>query len=416
MKDKCILVIDNDMESARLISKTLEPEGYLVFTASSGPIGIMMAKKINPLLIFLDLTTPNTNGLQICRDIHNIRSLSNVPIILFTAHEEGYEPRYQKTYGIIDFLKKPLIPEKLISKTNKALADTKDVTVQRDYGTEESPDREVEFQGAEEVAAGEPHLAEVLQEDLWESEELTSAEAQELTDKEAVTEEIKIEAQPPQAEAEGLQIRDEGKKEIKQDAVHTEIKDMAFDEVRRRKQIECPILRNDAMKGRLTKKGRKRGIVFAAISLSAIGVLIAAAYIVFRPYEKPATPVPQKSVQNPQPRTSVIPEAVQHTDKAALPQSETTAKQVLKPKAEKPLSSKPVYSVQAGAFRDKNNAENLAKKLKDKGYEAVFKEDSRQGKTIYRVLVGRFDDRKTASTLAKEIKIKEKIMTLIYSE
>lgn len=118
---KTVLVIDNDTKAASLISKALEAEGYLVFAASSGEAAITMAKKVSPLLIFLNLATPGTNGLEICKAIHSIPVLKDTPLVLLTLRESKFDPRYKSLYGIIGFLKKPFSPEAAVEKTKSAL-------------------------------------------------------------------------------------------------------------------------------------------------------------------------------------------------------------------------------------------------------------------------------------------------------
>ncbi|MBI4823277.1 MAG: response regulator [Nitrospirae bacterium] len=118
---KTVLVIDNDTASSSLISKTLEPEGYLVFSASSGDASITMAKKVTPLLIFLNLATPGT-GLEICKSIRNIPALKDTPIVLLTIRESKFDPRYKSLYGIVDFLKKPFTSDDIASKVNSIIA------------------------------------------------------------------------------------------------------------------------------------------------------------------------------------------------------------------------------------------------------------------------------------------------------
>jgi DNA-binding response OmpR family regulator len=54
MAGKTILAIDNDTETTQQMVSILEAEDYLVFTAPNRDIGIAMAKKVNPSLIFIN--------------------------------------------------------------------------------------------------------------------------------------------------------------------------------------------------------------------------------------------------------------------------------------------------------------------------------------------------------------------------
>jgi cell division septation protein DedD len=81
------------------------------------------------------------------------------------------------------------------------------------------------------------------------------------------------------------------------------------------------------------------------------------------------------------------------------------------------LPRTPFYSVQLGAFKNEDRAQALAKKFREKGYDAftqlgVTKDNS----PIYRVLVSKYDERKSAQKLAGEIQSREEIPTTLYGE
>jgi cell division septation protein DedD len=78
---------------------------------------------------------------------------------------------------------------------------------------------------------------------------------------------------------------------------------------------------------------------------------------------------------------------------------------------------KPFYSVQLGAFKDEDRAEALAKKFREKGYDAFTQPGVTKDRSpIYRVLVSKYDERKPAHKLAEEIQSREEIKTTLYGE
>jgi cell division septation protein DedD len=80
-------------------------------------------------------------------------------------------------------------------------------------------------------------------------------------------------------------------------------------------------------------------------------------------------------------------------------------------------SDKPFYSVQLGIFKNEGNAQTLANRLREKGYDAfIHSYIAKDGSSIYRVLVTRQEDRKAAERLAEEIRSKENIETTVYRE
>ena len=137
MLGETILVIDTDTETTQQIVSTLESEDYLVFTAQSGDIGLTMAKKINPLLIFVNPAMTGTSGLEVCKTIHSTKSLKNIPIVVLSTFEGATDPRYTALYGIVGSLKKPFSPEELVSKTREILS-MKSFDVQPATGLQQS--------------------------------------------------------------------------------------------------------------------------------------------------------------------------------------------------------------------------------------------------------------------------------------
>src|SRR3989339_931323 len=122
MTGKTILAIDTDAETTQQIVSVLEAEDYLVFTAPNGNIGIAMAKKVNPSLIYINPALSGTSGLEVCKTIHSTEQLKDIPIVVLSSFEGAMDQRYAEAYGIVDSLKKPFTPEELISKTGNVLS------------------------------------------------------------------------------------------------------------------------------------------------------------------------------------------------------------------------------------------------------------------------------------------------------
>ena len=77
----------------------------------------------------------------------------------------------------------------------------------------------------------------------------------------------------------------------------------------------------------------------------------------------------------------------------------------------------PFYSVQLGAFKNEDKAQALAKKFREKGYDAfIHLGVAKDSSPIYRVLVSKYEERKAAKKLAGEIQSREEIQTTLYGE
>jgi len=80
-----ILFIDDEILYYKMISKTLEPLGYHVDTASSGKEGMKKVSEIHPDLIITDVMMPDMSGYDITRTLRQDARFSYIPIMVLTA-------------------------------------------------------------------------------------------------------------------------------------------------------------------------------------------------------------------------------------------------------------------------------------------------------------------------------------------
>jgi two-component system KDP operon response regulator KdpE len=78
-----VLIIEDDREMNRLLQIDLERHNYEVSIATNGLDGLRMFHEQRPNLVVLDVALPVMDGLTVCQ---RIRELSNVPILIMTAH------------------------------------------------------------------------------------------------------------------------------------------------------------------------------------------------------------------------------------------------------------------------------------------------------------------------------------------
>jgi CheY-like chemotaxis protein len=87
MKDKNILVIDDDITALDLISYIFEDRGYTVHRATDGQSALDNVKRLAPKLIIVDLMMPGINGVETIRQIRQL-GFGSEPIIAFTAVDD----------------------------------------------------------------------------------------------------------------------------------------------------------------------------------------------------------------------------------------------------------------------------------------------------------------------------------------
>lgn len=99
-----ILVVDDEALLVKGICYNLKNEGYEVLTGSTGLDAVRTVRETPVDLIVLDVMMPEMDGLEACRQI---RSVSDVPIILLTAKADDMDKLMGFEHGADDYLTKP---------------------------------------------------------------------------------------------------------------------------------------------------------------------------------------------------------------------------------------------------------------------------------------------------------------------
>lgn len=113
-----ILVVDDEPQMGRLLKTSLSARGYEVAVAVDGRAGLDMAASWRPDLILLDLGLPVIDGLEVCRQL---RSWSQVPIIVLTVRDAEQDKVAALDLGADDYLTKPFGADELLARIRVAL-------------------------------------------------------------------------------------------------------------------------------------------------------------------------------------------------------------------------------------------------------------------------------------------------------
>ena len=116
-----ILLVDDDEDILEFLGYNLIKEGYSVTKVTSGQEGIKMAKEILPHLIILDVMMPDMDGIETCREMKKIPSLSKSIIAFLTARSEDYSQIAGFEAGADDYITKPIKPTVFISRVKALL-------------------------------------------------------------------------------------------------------------------------------------------------------------------------------------------------------------------------------------------------------------------------------------------------------
>ena len=113
MNKPIILVVEDDAPIRNLMITTLKTHDYKYLTAPTGREAIMLASSHNPDVVFLDLGLPDMDGVEVIRQI---RSWSNMPIIVISARSEDADKISALDAGADDYLTKPFSVEELLAR------------------------------------------------------------------------------------------------------------------------------------------------------------------------------------------------------------------------------------------------------------------------------------------------------------
>ncbi len=113
-----ILIVDDEKSITELERLYLENEGYQTRVAHDGEAALAAFRANPPDLVVLDLMLPKIDGYEVCRQI---RSQSDVPIIMLTARDEDVDKIVGLELGADDYLTKPFNPRELVARVRAIL-------------------------------------------------------------------------------------------------------------------------------------------------------------------------------------------------------------------------------------------------------------------------------------------------------
>ncbi len=112
MADK-ILIIDDDIDTLKLVGLMLQKQGYQIVAASNGQQGIAQAEAENPDLILLDVMMPDMDGYEVAKRLRANSFTAAIPILMFTAKTQLDDKVTGFEAGADDYLTKPTHPTEL---------------------------------------------------------------------------------------------------------------------------------------------------------------------------------------------------------------------------------------------------------------------------------------------------------------
>lgn len=122
-----VLVIDDEESIRRALRSILSMRKYEVSLAGSGAEGISLAIETNPELVILDLTLPDMDGMEVCREL---RTWMTSPILILSVRGNESDKIRALDLGADDYLTKPFSAGELLARMRALLRRSESRVVQ----------------------------------------------------------------------------------------------------------------------------------------------------------------------------------------------------------------------------------------------------------------------------------------------
>lgn len=113
-----ILIVEDELQLARLMELELDHEGYAVKVSHNGreALGLLQEEEFD--LVLLDIMLPEMDGVEVCR---RLREFSDIPVIMVTARDAVPEKVEALDTGADDYITKPFAIEELLARIRALL-------------------------------------------------------------------------------------------------------------------------------------------------------------------------------------------------------------------------------------------------------------------------------------------------------
>lgn len=116
-----LLVVEDERDTADMLTAYFEAQGYEVMTAAWGQDGVRIAQEKRPDLILLDIRLPDIDGYEVCRQLRSHRRTKEIPIIFLTEKRERIDKLTGLDLGAVDYITKPFDIQELRLRVRNVL-------------------------------------------------------------------------------------------------------------------------------------------------------------------------------------------------------------------------------------------------------------------------------------------------------
>ena len=116
-----ILVIDDNLANLRLLTDVLSSRNFTVHEAANGPAGLEMAANLLPDIILLDISMPEMDGFEVCRQLKANPPVQDIPVIFISALSDTDDIVKGFELGGVDYITKPFKFREVLARINNQL-------------------------------------------------------------------------------------------------------------------------------------------------------------------------------------------------------------------------------------------------------------------------------------------------------
>lgn len=116
-----VLVVEDDEDNRRIVTKILTLDGYDVAEAVDGQQALTLTREWHPDLILLDLGLPGVNGWEVVKQLKADEKLRSIPTVALTAFAMRGDEEQARAAGCDDYLPKPARPAEIRQIVHKYL-------------------------------------------------------------------------------------------------------------------------------------------------------------------------------------------------------------------------------------------------------------------------------------------------------
>jgi DNA-binding response OmpR family regulator len=108
LKDKLILLVDDEPSILRATEEGLLDRGFKVKAVEGAEAALSAAQALRPSLIVSDLVMPGTNGFELFQELRKRKDFKTVPFVFLTAVDDYYAKKFGKELGGAAYITKPV--------------------------------------------------------------------------------------------------------------------------------------------------------------------------------------------------------------------------------------------------------------------------------------------------------------------